>query len=825
MAIRLSFHILVVLQLPTLLACGGGGAGGSSDNPGSGPLSVTGLVRSPGGQSIGLGLERPRFEHTPRSSIKLPGLLTVPNFTDVELVRVDPLGNELSIVAQSVTVNGRFTFDLDTLNLDFSSQLLVRAGTESASMRTPVTAPEVDIDPLNEAVMRLFLQDGGRLDHLTFKEIDDIRATVEFLALREGLAAGADVPSTVDLVYQAVLAEPMIVEYVARASTAGQTDEGPGDFANFFPMELGDTWALRGARSVDGGDPQAHDTARRILFEENGDTTFGVFTPPDSRAPELERMEKSSTALIDHGFDDEDDPLRAFYPLEAIRFPIRLGESRTLLEEMSIPAGRDFDADGTEDSMDVVVTQSVVALEDVLTTIGSFPGCLRLERRVEASLALSGGGAGLSENVRTRWYAPELGLLRERSEILTEIGAETRRETVNQALHDFVRGTEGVGILPLVTLNTGLPEPTSPGRPGPAAVGFDGARHLVVTCREESGSSLLQGTLVGHKGLPELVFPIHPLTDPECRPDTAIAFGDSYLIVFVQHQENSSRIRGVRVTSGGDVLDPGGFDISNGPADTRPAVAYEGDKFAVVWRRETAGEDEGDLHATFVTSLGGALPEFPLQTGPGDARDPTIAFGTDSYICTWSDTAGGKPELRATRFDTLGSVQGDPAFAIANADASQGDIEPRIAFDGQAFLVAWLRIPSGSPDVRHLLGVRLNTQGVVADIDAIQIRTAAFERSSLTMDHDGEHFACVWRTHSEGDAAGIHLARVSREGFLQDGSSLGPPRSLVRVPEDAAVSRPALGGAGLTGGSGALVIWYYTKEGATNLEARRAFSF
>jgi len=819
--IRYSLHLPLLLLFPTLLSCGG--SGGSSDNPGSAPLSVTGLVRSPGGQSIGLGLERPRLERTPRSSTELPGLLAVPDFTDVELVRVDPLGNQLSIVARSVTVNGRFTFDLETLNLDLSSQLLVRAGTGSASMRTPVTASEVDVDPLSEAVMALFLQDGGRLDHLTFREIDDVQVAVEFLALSEGLAAGADVPSTVELVQQAVFAEPMIVEYIELASTAGQTDEGPGDFANFFPAELGDTWVLRGTRSVNGGAPEAHDTARRIFLEEDGDATFGLSTPPDSRVPAFERLEKSSTSLLDHGFDDEDDPLRTFYPLEAVRFPIRLGESRTLLEAVNIPAGGDLDADGAGDSMDVVVTQSTVALEEVLTQAGSFPGCLRLERRVEASFTLSGGGTGHSESVRTRWYAPDLGLLRERSESLVQIGTETHQESVNQTLHDFVRGTEGVGILPPVTLNTGLPEPTTAAHT--AAVGFDGARHLVVTCREESSSSLLQGTLVGPKALPELVFPIHPLTGPECRPETAVAFGNSYLVVFVQHEGNSSRIRGVRVSAGGDVLDPGGFDISNGPADTHPAVAYEGDKFAVVWRRDTAGEDEGDLHGTFVTSLGGALPEFPLRTGSGDVRDPTIAFGTDSYICAWSDTAGGEPELRATRFDTLGSIQGNPAFAIASTETSQGDLEPRIVFDGQAFLVAWLRIPTGSPDVRHLLGVRLNTEGVVADFDPIQIRTSAFDRSSLTMGHDGEHFTCVWRTHAAGDAAGIHLARVSLEGLLLDGSPLGPPRRLVRVPGDASVSSPSIGGAGLAGGGGALVVWYYTKEGATDLEALRAFSF
>jgi hypothetical protein len=79
------------------LSCGAGGGGGDVDPS----LLLSGTVRSPGGQSIDLVSDDGRIERGGPRSIELPGYLPVPDFTPVGLVRLDPFGNTLSIVARA----------------------------------------------------------------------------------------------------------------------------------------------------------------------------------------------------------------------------------------------------------------------------------------------------------------------------------------------------------------------------------------------------------------------------------------------------------------------------------------------------------------------------------------------------------------------------------------------------------------------------------------------------------------------------------------------------------------------------------------------------
>ncbi len=818
---------LVLCGLPLLaFACGGGGGSTTSDGgPGPGQLLVVGVVRSPGGQGIDLLVARPRIARGDNQGIELPGYLPVPDFTDVELVRVAPNGNLLSIIARGSTVNGRYSFDLDGLNQEYSTQLMVRAGSGASQMRALATLDAIDVDPLSEAVTALLLQQAGQLDRLTFQEVKDTRLAVEFLAITQNLQAQADVASTVASLNQVIFAEPGLIEYVNLASAPGQTNAGPGDLGNFFPNALGNTWVMQGVRTIDDGVPEPFDTARRILVQDEGEYSVATSSPPDSRNPHFSFLEKTTAAVVDHGTSEPGDPLQDVFPYDSVHFPIDFRSGRLLYEVLDVPAGRDFDDDGTEDLMDAFAHDAEIRIEDVATTIGLFPGCLGLQQLYTSILKLSGGGGGSSTREITRWYAPGLGLVRERgTSQLVLNGQVVTNESYNQTLRDYVSGETGLGVLPPLTLAQGVANDPDSERPGRPSIGFDGTNYLVVTCREQSGVSQLVGTIVGPQGLPELEIPIIGLPAPECRPAVAVAFGGTYLVTYVERNGETSRIRGVRITRSGQVLDPEGFDISSGPEDSQPTIAFDDSKYAVVWRR-ASDTNAGELFATFVTTLGGVLPEFALEEAIGGQREPHVSFGSGAYLCVWSDDRSGMSEIRGSRFDTLGTVLGDPAVLLADATVAEGDGAPQVAFDGTAFFIAWLRTSSAKMGLRHIAGMRMSVKGALPDAEPIFIRTADMRNESLSLDYDGEDFVCVWETLSDGDAAGIHMARVSVEGLLLDGSPSGPARKLARQPMAGFISHPIVKMAGLSGERGGLVAWFLTSKAERKLEGLRVLSF
>ena len=63
----------------------------------------------------------------------------------------------------------------------------------------------------------------------------------------------------------------------------------------------------------------------------------------------------------------------------------------------------------------------------------------------------------------------------------------------------------------------------------------------------------------------------------------AVAFdGTNYLVVYSDGR-NALQVWGARVTTGGTVLDPNGFQISSTAYSSTPAIAYGGGKYLVTW--------------------------------------------------------------------------------------------------------------------------------------------------------------------------------------------------------------------------------------------------
>src|SRR5262245_33148271 len=310
--------VIVLGTAASLASCSAGGGGGHG-------VLLSGEVLSPAGQVIGFEAGDRRTEPGHGRELALPGLLPVPDGTTVELVRLDDLGAVVETLSSTTTAGGAYAFDLTMLGLGFASDLAVTAGSGAARMRALAAQSPLDVDPLSEAVVQLILQQGPALTAFTLKEAGDLDAATRLLAATQGLEAQTDVAATVDLVRQAVLADPALAGFLAGAAEAGQTSAGPGDVGDYFPSAVGDTWRLKGTQTVDSFPPQAFERSRRIgALDLDGVQTVEEEDSSDRQGVFHERLEERSDALVNHGNDHPDDPLSpAVVPYDEAHFPLR----------------------------------------------------------------------------------------------------------------------------------------------------------------------------------------------------------------------------------------------------------------------------------------------------------------------------------------------------------------------------------------------------------------------------------------------------------------------------------------------------------------------
>jgi hypothetical protein len=756
--IRVAFRFRARIGLWTCLlsaaaSCGGGGGGSS--------LVVAGTVRSPGGQAIAFAATRPSHVRAasrgPGRELELAGLLPVPDGTAVDLVRLDDLGEVVETVASSTTVSGRYAFDLSSLRLSLASDLAVTAGSGVSRMRALAAQRALDVDPVSEAVVFSILEQGRGLAPFTVQEASDLETAAGILVVTTGLSAQADVPSTVALVEQALLAESALSSFLTSAAQDGQTSEGPGDVGDYFPSSSADTWAYAGRHTSTPSLSEDFEHARRVTgIDKDGVQTVEETNSFDAGEPVHDFLAETSTGLVERGDDDPTDPLGHVAPFDAARFPLRAGESWVQFDVHGLSAGDDLDGDGTFDTLDVRSVREFVQFEDLSASTGAFDNCARFDTNAVTTLILSAGGRAKSTLSSHEWFAPGLGLVRSQEDIVTTFLGQTQHDAFVEALASYQVGENGRGILPAHALADDL-------NAWPR-LGFDGTNYLCVASRQLFNSAELVGSLVTQRGVVLQQFPILETGDQrDQRP--AMAFdGSNHLLVF-NSPDADAHLVGVRISPQGDVLDPSGFMLAaSAGSRARPAVAFDGVNFLVVWS-QIDGVLASEIHAAFVTPAGSVGSEFTVQSASGDQGFPAIVFGANQYLVVWVDQQGSSAKIRGARVTTDGNVL-DPAGFDVTAGV---DFNPVLSFDGDRYLVAWTRTPAGFTGA-DVWAARLEPDGTPSDPAPIQISSGEVSVTP-TVAFDGTDHFVAWETVAP---FGIHAARISPAGVLLD----GPPSSM-----------------------------------------------
>src|SRR5262249_2771666 len=135
-----------------------------------------------------------------------------------------------------------------------SNDLMVRVANGLVQMRGFVTGSHVDLNPISETSVRLVLEQiaaapGATLSLFTIQELADITGSVSALATAKQVGAGANVETTITAIRGAVTAHSGLMAFIAAAAGNGQTNLGPGDIGNYFPLTQGNIWRYQATKS------------------------------------------------------------------------------------------------------------------------------------------------------------------------------------------------------------------------------------------------------------------------------------------------------------------------------------------------------------------------------------------------------------------------------------------------------------------------------------------------------------------------------------------------------------------------------------------------
>ena len=176
----------------------------------------------------------------------------------------------------------------------------------------------------------------------------------------------------------------------------------------------------------------------------------------------------------------------------------------------------------------------------------------------------------------------------------------------------------------------------------------------------------------------------------------------------------------------------------------------------------------------------------------GQQQDTRIAAGADGFLTVWADdrsatspTAGltyfgtglgSMSDIYAARLDAAGNVIDTAPIVVTQAEFHQKT--PRVAFNGQNWLVAWQTEREGDRYKSDVMGVRIAPDGTVLDRTPILISAgqSSDPRTVWDVASDGANWVVTWRGLDA--AAGIYTVEGARVG--PDGTVLDPGGKVLR---------------------------------------------
>jgi hypothetical protein len=207
-------------------------------------------------------------------------------------------------------------------------------------------------------------------------------------------------------------------------------------------------------------------------------------------------------------------------------------------------------------------------------------------------------------------------------------------------------------------------------------------------------------------------------------------------------------------------------------AQEAPAIASNGNGFLVVWR-ETPASGTITLRAVRLRSDGSALDSAPLDIAITQTTEvrPAVASDGSGYLIVWEERSTAGHYILGQRVTGDGRIL-DPI----RIDSAEGDGEasiptgrPKVAFDGQSYMVVWTRTvpPMGACGPwSRIYGARVSATGLLLDTAPFLVSFGNMSQSDPDITWDGQNFLVVWRsactiyhTGTDEQIDGAHLTR------------------------------------------------------------------
>ncbi|MFH1329390.1 MAG: hypothetical protein ABIJ48_01830 [Actinomycetota bacterium] len=237
------------------------------------------------------------------------------------------------------------------------------------------------------------------------------------------------------------------------------------------------------------------------------------------------------------------------------------------------------------------------------------------------------------------------------------------------------------------------------------AVASSGTGYLVVweDLRDEGTSGVdVYGQLLSATGAPiGHDFRISDAAGAADEQRPAVAWnGSEYLVVWEDLRKWDTRgadIYGRRVSAAGALLAPGIRMSGPGATDyeSEPAIAWSGSEYLVVWRDERNSQDRGtDIHGRLVSAAGAPTGFDARISGTNATADeavPDVAWSGSNFLVVWQDSRNSDDrgdDVRGRLVSPAGTPLGRDR-RISGTNAIADDLAPALAGNGTDFLVVW----------------------------------------------------------------------------------------------------------------------------------------
>jgi len=278
------------------------------------------------------------------------------------------------------------------------------------------------------------------------------------------------------------------------------------------------------------------------------------------------------------------------------------------------------------------------------------------------------------------------------------------------------------------------------------------------------------GTLVGDQ------FAIAATPDKYENHPAIVWNGQKYLVTYSDDNYNPPgvNIDGRFVSASGTVVgDTFGISDCTTQDELYSAVAWDGTNYLVVWKDYRNGGSvwTADIYGQIVDTSGNRVgSNFPISTADYRQTRPAVAFDGTNYLVVWEDyrhtgTGSDSADIYGQRVSPLGTLVGTDVgtnFAISRALCNQA--EPDIAFDGTNYLVVWMDFRNSSSDF-DIYGQLIDTSGTPIDTN-FAISTANGAQIEPAIVWDGMNYFVVWSDRRSATNGNIYGQKVNIAGNL-----------------------------------------------------------